>query len=290
MRERRRSVAHWLLAALAGGVVAAVAVASAVVSEKGHVPALVAVASGPGLTTSSSAPPASEPPQVHIDTEGDWSWALRDDVTGEVTGSDNRTSFTNNTESMIKIWLTTDYLMLADQEGRAVTETEQARLERMIHFSDDNAAQWAYVTDGGDLVIKRMIGTCGLKDTRVTQNWWSKTQISARDAVVLGHCVTDGNLLSAHWQAWLLDQMRHVDPSNAFGISQAPVLAGVDPAIKNGWTEHSIGGSRIWAVNCLAVWDHWTLAVLTNYPADLGLDHGAAICEQVTQQLFAHPS
>jgi hypothetical protein len=286
MRERRRSVDHWLLAALAGGVVAAVAVAAVLVSGKSHAPALVAVAR-PVLTTSSAAP---APVVVHIDTPGTWSWALRDDATGSVIGSDNKTSFTNNTESMIKIWLTTDYLMLADHNGRDVTEIEQARLERMIHFSDDNAAQWVYVTDGSDNAIKRMIGTCGLKDTRVTQNWWSKTQISARDAVLLGHCVTGGRLLSPHWQAWLVEQMKHVDPSNAFGISQAPALAGVDPAIKNGWTEHTIGGSRIWAVNCLAVWDHWTLAVLTNYPATLGLDHGAGICEQVTQQLFARPS
>jgi hypothetical protein len=125
-----------------------------------------------------------------------------------------------------------------------------------------------------------------LHDTVVTHNWWSKTRISAQDAVTMGRCVTDGHLLSPYWQAWLLDQMRHVDASNAFGISQAPALAEVDPAVKNGWTEHTIGTSDIWAVNCLATWDHWTLAILTNYPASLGLDRGASVCRTVTQQLF----
>jgi hypothetical protein len=288
MRERR-TLDHWLLGALAGGVVAAVAVIAVLVSGREPAPALVAVA-GPAPATSTPASPAPDPGAVHVDTPGEWSWALRDDVTGEVIGSDNKTSFTNNTESMIKVWLATDYLRLADRDGRTVTEADQAKLERMIHISDNDAAQWAYLNDGGDAVIRRMISACGLRDTRITQGRWSKTQISASDAVLLGHCVTDGKLLSPRWQAWLIDQMKHVDPSNAFGISQAPALAGVDPAIKNGWTEHAIGDSMIWAVNCLAVWGHWTLAVLTNYPATLGLDHGAGICAQVTQQLFARPS
>lgn len=275
---------------VAGAVMATAFTVSAV-----HRPATTAAGRGAPPTSwlvpeTSTAAPGPDVSAVHVDTPGHWSWALRDDETGAIVGSDNLASFTNNTESMIKVWITTDYLMLADRNGEEVTAADQSRLERMIHFSDDQAAQWAYLTDGGDQVIKRMIGTCALKDTTVTQNWWSKTQISARDAVLLGHCVTGGKLLSAKWQAWLIDQMKHVDPSNAFGIAQAPALAGVDPAIKNGWTEHAVGDSQIWAVNCLAVWDHWTLAVLTNYPADLGLDHGASICETVTQQLFAHSS
>jgi hypothetical protein len=106
----------------------------------------------------------------------------------------------------------------------------------------------------------------------------------------MGDCVLNRKLLSPHWHDWLLDQMRDVDPSNAFGIAEAPALAGKEVAIKNGWTEHTLGTGSVWAVNCLAVWSDWSLAVLTNYPAKLGQGHGAGICREVAQQLFANDS
>jgi hypothetical protein len=191
---------------------------------------------------------------------------------------------------MIKAWIATDYLMNIEATGRTLPAADKERLRKMIHLSDDDAAQWAYVSRGSDAVIRRLITICKLQDTKVTSGWWSKTQISARDAAAMGACVLDGDLLSPVWHDWLLDQMQHVDPSNAFGISQAPVVAGKDVAVKNGWTEHSTPDGEIWAVNCLAVWGDWSLAVLTNYSAELGLSHGADICETVTQQLFANDS
>jgi hypothetical protein len=227
---------------------------------------------------------------VTVKTSGSWSWALRNTKTGEVIGSDDKASFTNNTESMIKAWIATDYLMDVEATGRRITEAEQERLRKMIHLSDDQAAQWAYVSRGGDLVVKRLVDICKLTDTTVTPRWWSKTQISARDAALMGDCVLNGKLLGPRWHGWLLDQMRDVDPSNAFGIAEAPALAGRKVAIKNGWTEHARDTGSVWAVNCLAVWGDWSLAVLTNYPAKLGQKHGAEICRTVAQQLFANDS
>lgn len=105
----------------------------------------------------------------------------------------------------------------------------------------------------------------------------------ATDATLLGACVARGPGLSAQWRGKLLDLMRSVDPSNAFGIAEAPALADRHLAVKNGWTRH--GDS--WAVNCLAIWDRWVLAVMVRYP-DQGDEHryGARVCASVAQQLF----
>jgi hypothetical protein len=298
--------AQWVLSIAAGALTVAVLTGLAVrppVARQAAASGNAALAASPELSVApvpSSAPapaPAPAPKAfapvvsaVHLKASGSWSWALRNTKTGEVIGSDDKARFTNNTESMIKAWIATDYLMDVEAAGRRITDAEQERLRKMIHFSDDQAAQWAYVSRGSDLVVKRLISTCKLTDTTATPRWWSKTQISARDAALMGDCVLNGKLLGPRWHDWLLDQMRNVDPSNAFGIAQAPALAGKEVAIKNGWTEHSLGTRSVWAVNCLAVWGDWSLAVLTNYPAELGQSHGAGICRAVAQQLFANDS
>jgi hypothetical protein len=300
--------AQWVLSIAAGALTVAVLTGLAIrppAQQHAAASGNAAMAASPGLSVA-PAPPAVVPStpsastaaapgpkvsrSVNLKVSGSWSWALRNTKTDEVIGSDDKASFTNNTESMIKVWIATDFLMDAEASGRQVTAAEQERLRKMIHFSDDQAAQWAYTSRGSDLVIKRLISTCKLNDTRATPNWWSKTQISARDAALMGDCVLNGKLLGPHWHDWLLGQMRGVDPSNAFGIAEAPALAGKGIAIKNGWTEHGMGTRSVWAVNCLAVWGDWSLAVLTNYPAELGQGHGADICREVAQQLFANDS
>lgn len=298
--------AQWVLSIAAGALTVAVLTGLAVrppMARQAAASGNAVMAASPELSvapvpSTSSAPsnaPTSAPvpkvsKTVSLKVSGSWSWALRNTKTGDVFGSDDKASFTNNTESMIKVWLATDFLMDAEAAGRPVTDAEQERLRKMIHFSDDQAAQWAYVSRGSDAVIRRLISTCKLNDTKVTPGWWSKTQISARDAASMGDCVLNGKLLSSKWHDWLLSQMRRVDPSNAFGIAEAPAMAGKGIAIKNGWTEHTAGTRSFWALNCLAVWGDWSLAVLTNYPAALGQAHGAGICREVAQQLFANDS
>jgi hypothetical protein len=218
-----------------------------------------------------------EDAEVAVEVRGQWSWALRELGTGAVVGDG---TLRNTTESMIKSWLAVDFL--ASRESRIPAEDE-ARLTRMIRVSDDHAAQTLYVRLGGDDSVKRMIRTCGLRDTRIHPDWWSKTTMSAADATLLGQCVARGPGVSPQWRDKLLDLMRTVDPGNAFGIPEAPALTGERMAVKNGWTRHGTW----WAVNCLAIWDHWVLAVMVHYP-DQGDEHryGAGVCKSVAQQLF----
>jgi hypothetical protein len=203
---------------------------------------------------------------------GEWvSWALLDRSTGELrTGGDPGT---NSTESMVKAWIAADYLR--GLGGRSPSASEVGLLSRMIRDSDDNAAEILYQRRGSDAVIRRMVATCGLTDTRIESGWWSLTQISARDAARVGDCVADDGT-AGRWTRWLLDEMRQVRGEGRFGIVEVQPVP-----IKNGWT--AWGGS--WHVNCLGVADGWTLAVLTRYPSGMGLAHGAARCREVASSL-----
>lgn len=228
--------------------------------------------------------PRAVTPKVRVDTLGQYSWSLRDTRTGQVRGSVNQDSFANTAESMIKAWIAFDYLRGLQDRNAEPSPGDLAIMHRMLHVSDDQAAQQLYLQRGGDAVVRRLISTCGLRNTTVTRNWWSKTMITAADATRMGQCLFDGEHLGPKWTEWLRKEMRDVTPSNAFGIAEAPGLAGKQPAIKNGWTAHS--ATNNWAVNCLAVWDHQVLAVLVSYPRHLGQQHGAGVCRQVADQLF----
>ncbi len=236
----------------------------------------------PVVVDESPAPQArGERPEVRVNAQGQYSWALRNTRTGEVRGSANMDSFTSTTESMIKSWIAADFLSGASP---SLAQQKLDVVHRMIHVSDDRAAQQLYLNRGGDAVVRRLISTCGLTSTKVHPNWWSKTRMSANDATRMGECLFDGRALNQRWTQLLREEMRSVAPDNNFGIAEAPGLRGKALAVKNGWTRHSATDN--WAVNCLAVWEDQVLAVVTSYPARLGQKYGAAICRQVAEQLF----
>jgi hypothetical protein len=190
---------------------------------------------------------------------------------------------------VIKVWLAADLLMHVRQGFRPpLSNAERARVARMIRLSDDEAAQQIYLELGGDASVRRMIGTCRLTDARLHPAWWSLTQVSARDLISLGVCVGPGGVLDPVDSGQLLELMRSVAPSNAFGIAEAlPAGERGTAAVKNGWTAHSATG--LWNVNCLAVWgpaSRWVLAVTSAYPMGLGQGYGAETCRRVTAALF----
>ena len=225
-------------------------------------------------------------------TDGTKDWAsftLLDRRTNKSVG-DRRAAQTTFAESTVKAWLAADLLATRARQGTAPSAYETARMTAMIRLSDDNAAEFIYRTLGGDDAIEDMIETCGLVDTTVYDDWWSKTMISSRDLARLGDCIIPGKgkLFSPRVGAPLMQLLRSVDRSNAFGIQQAqPAGNGVRIAVKNGWTEH--GASGQWNVNCLGIWgpgNRWVLAVTIRYPISNGLNYGANVCRRVTTALY----
>jgi hypothetical protein len=236
--------------------------------------------------------PALAAREIDIDPTGFASWALMDRQSGRISGSPNHTTDRNSTESMIKVWLSADYLRLLGTKQPSAQRL--AELSRMIRDSDDAAAQDIYQVEGRNAVIRRMITICGLTNSSLFSGWWSKTQVTARDAVRLGACVADGRAAGPTWTPWVLDEMRHVrgtvtqQPAGGrWGIIDAlPPDVAAQTSIKNGWTLLYSDGR--WHLNCLAIHPEWILAVLTRYPASLGKQYGAGICAKVTEQLLTN--
>lgn len=259
----------------------------AVLASPGSPDGATGVVSGhPGLRMAAQpAPPGPvlRPAAVTVDANGFYAWALLDRQTGALAGSANYTSETGSTESMSKAWIAGDYLRRL--AGKQPTQQRLDELSRMIRDSDDAAAEDIYRLDGLNAVIQRMISICGLTETTWVNGWWSKTRVTARDAVRLGLCIADGRAAGPSWTGWLLNEMRQVRGQGRFGIIEAlPADVAQATSIKNGWTLLFDDGT--WHVSCLAIHNDWILSVLTRYPGSLGLAHGAAVCRSVTQQLI----
>ncbi|MDI1461880.1 hypothetical protein QEZ54_12950 [Catellatospora sp. KI3] len=237
------------------------------------------------------------PGPVTVDFKGDYlGWAMLDRHTGEVVAAENAHQ-TSSTESMIKIWLVSDYLRRAADSGQTVTQDWLTKASDAIRHSDDRAAQALYVANGSDESVHRMIQMCGMTDTSAYKSWWSRTQMSPRDALRLASCVADGTAAGAEWTGWVLSEMQRVEGSTARADQQATrgggrwgIIDGVPStlartlAIKNGWT--AIGADSSWHLNCLAISDDWIMSVMTRYPVANGLQYGADVCASVAGQLL----
>lgn len=235
-----------------------------------------------GLGNSPSRPlAAASQPTAAVQTEAWYSWSLLNVTTGERFGSANAATETNNTESMIKLWIGADYLTGITHAGGEPTDDDKRLLRKMIRSSDDNAAQTLYKRRGGNAMIQRMIDQAKLANTTIHNNWWSKTQMTAQDATTMFDYVIKRSK-NEPWLAWLVNEARNVDASNAFGIPEG-LPSGKTVAVKNGWTEH--GSTGLWNLNSLGAWDNWILAVMTRYPIKNGQNYGAAICTEITEQL-----
>lgn len=223
-------------------------------------------------------------------------WAFLDRKTGALTGSPNMGSGTNTTESMVKAWIASDYLRRQAAAGTTPSPTTMQELTLMIIDSNDNMAQKYYAMDGGDDVIQRLISMCGLTDTTVYPGWWSKTQMTPRDAVRYGQCVANGTAAGPQWTNWILSTMRNVrggvkdqisvtKQGGHWGIIDAlPSSLAQTTSIKNGWTLYADDG---WHVNCLAINDTWVLNVMVR--TTNGLQAAANDCRSVAAQMLYTP-
>jgi hypothetical protein len=222
-------------------------------------------------------------------------WAFLDRATGTITGSANSATGTNSTESMVKAWITGDYLRLVEAAGKTPSDATLNELTLMIIDSNDNMAEKYYEADGANAVIQRMITMCGLTHTTIFPYWWSKTQMTPQDAVRYGKCVGDGVAAGPKWTPWLLDTMKHVRGGVGDQISVTrqgghwgiidglPANLVPDTSIKNGWTVYGDG----WHVNCMAINPGWVLNVMVRINSNL--QSAANVCKSVAQQLTITP-
>jgi hypothetical protein len=222
-------------------------------------------------------------------------------------GSANRESATSTTESMIKAWITSDYLR---HQGANVPAATLGELHQMVVNSDDNLADKYYALNGGDPSITELIKICGLQGTHLPslKDNWSYTMMSPADAVRMGQCIADGRAAGAQWTDWVLTTMRQVQGSvddqqahtggGRWGIIDGlPAALVAQTAIKNGWTAQVYDHN--WHINCLAIHPDFVLAIELHYPwtaPDNNWEHatnlakGAQLCASVTRQLVGVPN
>lgn len=302
MRSRLISLFAVALLLLATGVLPVVAYADLTPTPPPSGQAVVP-STPPVAAPAPPSPPTLAAAPVSVPVDGFFSWAFLDRRTGRVAGSPNSATSTNSTESMIKVWIVSDFLRRTAEAG-GTPSAEHLRLgSAAIRVSDDDTTDVLYSAGGGTEVTKRMIGMCALTNTRLgtipgREGWWSFTEMSAQDAVRLGECVRNGTAAGPRWTGWVLDEMRNVWGTTARKDQQATrgggrwgIIDGLprevlesDPvSIKNGWT--SLGYDGNWHVNCLAITSNWVLAVQLRYPSGRGLDYGARACASVASQL-----
>jgi hypothetical protein len=236
-----------------------------------------------------------------------FSWALYTKASNTVTGSANRETSYNTVESMIKAWITSDYLR--HQGTAAVSSATLSDLTRMIELSDDNMASKYYAKIGGDASITELGKVCGLANVRTPyiKGEWSYTTITAADAVRMGQCVQNGTAAGPTWTNWVLTTMRNVKGSVTYQqlttggghwgiIDGLPASMAATTSIKNGWTAQL--SDHRWHINCLAINTDWVLVVQLQYPwtspngawqSASNLSPAADMCKAVAQQLVYQP-
>lgn len=241
----------------------------------------------PSATPTPSAIPSPEPPSFeeiynlypNVGTAHWVSWALVDNASGILAGSENWAQ-PSYVMSMIKPWIAADYF---NQHLQGVDSATQNRLASMILDSND---QVAYQYFSGKPSLDRLIETCGLTDM-VERPWsWSLTQMSARDAALMGFCIYSGKATRPEWTTWIVDKMRHVRGDGDFGPREL-VSDRTQVATKNGW--YNWEGK--WYINCLAITDKWTISILQQWPyAGGSLKYGISLanptCKSVANQVL----
>ncbi|MFB9449886.1 hypothetical protein Dvina_00815 [Dactylosporangium vinaceum] len=249
-----------------------------------------AVAAAPSDQPSSSEAPSPVPSgplftptqPVAMSVKGFWSWAFYDLKADQLYGS--TPNVTSDTASMAKAWVAADWLRRQGDANKQPSSTALNELSRMIRDSETENTFKYHVENGNLTSIKRMISTCGLTETKGTQNSWSLTQMSARDVARLAKCIGDGRAAGPKWTNWLLNEMRNVRGPGRFGpIEVLPADLQKSTAIKNGWLARDDGQ---WHIACMALGDGWSLGIMAHYPSSLGKDYGVKTCREVTKQLL----
>jgi hypothetical protein len=238
--------------------------------------------------TPSPTPPAFDlaaldPKQLVSITQGGWhGWALMDRASGKVIGS---TTFAENSRtcSMIKVWLASDYLRITNEAGKTPSSSRLSALSRMIRNSENGPASDLF-DEMGQVTFTRLKSICKLTDF-VPSSTWGGCKMSPRDVCRMAACAADGTAAGPKWTEWVLNEMRNVKVGT-WGIPSAfPAPQRSSLAIKNGWDVTTATQER--HMNCLAVTEKWSMAVMTRYPVSLAGDaHGQQICQSVATQLL----
>ncbi|MEV2277983.1 serine hydrolase [Nocardiopsis sp. NPDC049922] len=154
-----------------------------------------------------------------------------------------------HTASAVKLTILTLLLLRADEEGRELTASERARVERMIRHSDNTVTDGLYLRAGFTEGFERGARRLGLTGTEPhPRGRWGATRTTASDQIrLLRALYTDEGPLSEEDRAYVRALMESVAPEQAWGVSAA--AGPVDTVgLKNGWVPRQSNGG-LWNIN-----------------------------------------
>jgi beta-lactamase class A len=176
--------------------------------------------------------------------------------------------------SMVMVDIMATLLAQVTSSGQQLSTADQNLMTTMIGHSDNDSATALWSAAGGPSGISTFNGTIGMKQTKpstcltcpgFSSPGWGLTTTTAVDQVdLLEHLITPNAQIGNTEQAYALNLMENVDPSDRWGVSGG-VPAGVTVALKNGWVPLS---DSLWQINSVG-WVNgdgrdYVMAVLTD--------------------------
>lgn len=193
--------------------------------------------------------------------------------------------------SVVKATILGTLLLIAQEEHRHLTATEQSLAWVMITQSDNNAASALWAEDGhGNL--QHFLNLAGMTHTILDPDGaWGLTQITAADETRLLWLLMDPNrVLSTSSRDYELNLMAHVIPSQRWGVPAGAPLS-LTVHVKNGWLPLATGA---WHVHSIGAFTgrgvDYSIVVLTddNPTMTYGIDTIEAIATVINHDLNPH--
>lgn len=270
----------------------------AVTTATAGVPTTTTVTTAPRTTT--SAPPVLRPSLADADRAiAAWTKSREGIVEVAIGSLDNAKvkdvtpvpAWPVRIASVIKVSIAISFLRLRHEQGRAPSRWELSELREMIVESDNDAAESLWDASGGSDGLRVIEQAARLANTAFQPgHGWGFTLTTAHDQAQVESALARGRMLPPAETLLVLSLMRSVERDQRWGFADSldPALL---PAIKNGWYEDR--DASVWRVHCTAVFDsprlahRFSIAVLTRYPAHLGIDYGEDTCDGVAHRLGA---
>lgn len=186
--------------------------------------------------------------------------------------------------SVIKVTVLGTLLRRAQEEKRALTQTESDRARLMVTRSDNDAttALWDQL---GTARIRKFFQLVGMDDASFDPGgWWGKTQITTRDQIKLLTLLTrPGSVLTDTSRQYALKLMAEVVADQRWG-APAGAPSGVKVYVKNGWAPRE---THQWRINSIAAFTgggrDYRIAMLSQDNATMA--YGVATLERVAKAI-----
>ena len=190
------------------------------------------------------------------------------------------------TASTIKLAMAAD-LLTRDRAGDiALTATDRAAIDAMLHDSDDKAATELWMRFSGEdhTVFNEHFPRFGLISLRPQAGfgrvypYWGFQKTTAED---LDRLLT--HVLESADREYLVSRMRSVAPNQQWGVWAAGRAA--RPGAKNGWAEEA-GGWVMNSIGFVGPAERYTVVILNDLRGEGGYDDGRETTSEAARLLF----